>query len=283
MTGSGPGVNIAFERRSRMLNVSSTGLERALLEEIDVTLVAARRPELLELTLRSFRQNLLRDVSVRRLHVNLDPIWGSEEDAAAVRTLCKLYFDDVILNEPAEPSFSAAVKWLWSQSGCDWFLHLEDDWCLVWRIDMARLAAEAADSSVGQISFFNHRKAWRRGVWSRKFTTSPSLIRSSVARAAAGCMDTSLDPEKQLYDGRNPAAMQALSGYRHRFHGNRFAPLCIADTGRAWRAERNIEKTREEGVSAWSEGVPPKGGACSRAALDRYERRLALAQFLPRI
>jgi hypothetical protein len=254
-----------------------------LFGEIDVTLVAARRPELLELTLRSFRQNLLRHLRVRRLYVNLDPIWGSEDDAAAVKALCKLYFDHVILNEPAEPSFSAAVKWLWSQSGCDWFLHLEDDWCLVWRIDAVGLAAEAADSSVGQISFFNHRKAWRRGVWSRKFTTSPSLIRSSVARAVAERFDTSLDPEKQLYDGRNPAVMQALSGYRHRFHGNRFAPICIADMGRAWRAERNIEKRRVDGVSAWTEGVPPNEGAWFRAALDRYERRLALAQFLPRI
>jgi hypothetical protein len=254
-----------------------------LLKEIDVTLVAARRPDLLELTLRSFRQNLLRHLHVRRLYVNLDPIWGDADDAAAVKGICGRHFDDVIYNEPAEPNFCAAVKWLWSQSECDWFLHLEDDWCLVWRINVMRLAAEAADSRVGQISFFNHRKAWRRGVWSRKFTTSPSLIRSKLARAVAAHMDMSFDPEKQLYDGRNPDVVAALAGYRHRFHGHRFAPLCIADTGREWRAERSIEKSRIDGVSMWTPGVRLEGGKATRARLDRYERRFALSQFLPRI
>jgi hypothetical protein len=254
-----------------------------LLGEIDVTLVAARRPELLELTLRSFRQNLLRHLRVRRLYVNLDPIWGSESDAAAVKALCSRHFPDAVFNEPAEPNFSAAVKWLWSQSECDWFMHLEDDWCLVWRINAARLAAEASDSRVGQISFFNHRKAWRRGVWSRKFTTSPSLIRSRVAHAAAAHMEPHFDPEKQLYDGRNPAVMEALSGYRHRFHGNRFAPLCIADTGRAWRTARGIEKRRADGVSTWTHGAPSLEAEKRQADLDSFERRLALSQFLPRI
>jgi hypothetical protein len=255
-----------------------------MLGEIDVSVVAARRPELLELTLRSFRQNLLRHLRVRRLYINIDPIWGTEEDAAAMKAVCRLYFDDVVVNEPAEPNFCAAVRWGWSQSDRDWFLHLEDDWVLAWRIDAERLAREAANPRVGQISFFNHGKAWRRGVWSRKFTTSPSLVRGVVGRAAAAAMDIRLDPEKQLYDGRNPAVLNAVSGYRHRFHGSRFAPKCIIDTGRDWRMARHIEKHRDDGVSTWSDlsAIPSTPGP-TRAPLDHFELRLSLARFLPRI
>lgn len=255
-----------------------------MLDAIDVSLVAARRPELVELTLRSFRLNLLRHVAVRRLFVNIDPIWGSEEDAAAVKTVCRLYFTDIVFREPTEPNFCAAVKWCWSQSDRDWFLHLEDDWCLVWRIDLARLAREARKERVGQISFFNHGKAWRRGVWARKFTTSPSLIRGSVGRVAAEHMNIEWDPEKQLYDGRNPALLQALSEYRHRFHGGRLAPKFIADTGREWRTARSIEKHRVDGISTWTSlDASLPGCAPRRAALDAYEKRLALSQLLPRL
>ncbi|MGH6923848.1 MAG: hypothetical protein ACRED5_08930 [Propylenella sp.] len=251
--------------------------------EVDLSIVAARRPELLELTLRSFHQNLLRHLRVRRLYANIDPIWGSAADAEAVKAVCRLYFSDTVFREPSEPSFCAAVQWCWSQSDRKWFLHLEDDWCLVWRIDVQRLLREMQDERVGQISFFNHGKAWRRGVWSRKFTTSPSLIRSIVGRAAAQHMNTEGDPEKQLYDGRNPALMQAISAYRHRFHGSRFAPKCIVDTGREWRDARSIVKHRTDGVSTWTSSAQDTLGTWTRAALDKYEKRLRLSRFLPRI
>ncbi len=254
--------------------------------EIDVTLVAARRPQLLELTLRSFRQNLLRHLRVRRLYVNLDPIWGDEADAAAVRALCKLYFDDVVFREPERASFGAAVKWAWGQVETDWILHLEDDWCLLWRIDIGRLSRELAQERVAQVSFWNHwnhHKAWRHGVWMRKFSTSPSFYAKEVAHLASDFLDPGFDPERQLYDGRNPKLVDALSAYRHRVHGSRLSPLCIADTGLLWRRDRGIVKSRIEGVSSWTEPERPLEGEKSRFMLDRYERRLALSRFLPRI
>jgi hypothetical protein len=252
--------------------------------EVDVSLVAARRPDLIELTLRSFHLNLLRHLSVGRLFVNLDPIWGTEADAESVKAVCRHYFSDAVFREPEEPGFGAAVQWAWSQSERDWFLHLEDDWCMVRRISVSRLAREMADGRVGQISFHNHGNAWRTGVWKRKFTTSPSLVRSKLARAAAQMMDPAFDPEKQLYDGRNPAVMQAVSGYRHRFHGSRFAPRCIVDTGREWREARQIEKRRAEGVSTWTTPSDPVAdGRAVRDVLDRCEKRLRWARLLPRV
>jgi hypothetical protein len=257
-----------------------------MLTEIDVALVAARRPQLLELTLRSFRMNLLRHLKVRRLYVNIDPIWGDEDDAATVRALCKLYFTDVLIFEPESPGFGLAVKTLWSKIETDWFLHLEDDWCLQWRIDVNRLSRETEDREIGQVSFWNrwnHHKAWRRGVWMRKFTTSPSFVRREVGQNAGALLDPNFDPERQLYDGRNQALLAALSQYRHRVHGSRFTPLCIVDVGADWRRLRGIQKDRSDGVSTWSEPTARLGSEASRAVIDRYERRLSLSQFLPRI
>lgn len=250
-------------------------------ENIDVSLVSTRRPHLLELTLRSFRMNLLRKLRVRRLVVNIDPLWGDEFDADAVKAICRLHFDEVVVREPESANFGAAVKWLWSQMETGWFLHLEDDWCLVWPIDVARLEREMADASVGMISLYNHGKAWRKGVWSDRFTTSPSFMRRSFGKTAAELMNPDLDPEKQFYNQMNQALASAVASYRHRFHGSRFTPVCIMDTGREWRAARQIDKALVDGESAWSKGSQPDGQWDDRTLVDRYYRRLCWSRFLP--
>ena len=257
-----------------------------MLGDIDVALVAARRPQLLELTLRSFRLNMLRHLKVRRAFVNIDPVWGSEADGAAVKALCRLYFNDAVFREPEDAGFGAAVKWVWGQVETDWFLHLEDDWCLLWRIDVGRLSRELEQERVAQVSFWNHwnhHKAWRHGVWMRKFSTSPSFYSKKAAHLASDLLDPGFDPEKQLYDGRNPALTQALSAYRHRVHGSRLSPLCIADTGLLWRRVRGIVKSRIEGVSSWTEPERLIDSEKLRTMLHPFERRLAISQFLPRI
>lgn len=252
-------------------------------DSIDISLVSSRRPHLLDLMLRSFRMNLLRKVNVRRLVVNIDPIWGNEFDAGAVKTVCRLYFDEVEIREPESPSFGAAVKWLWSRMETEWFLHLEDDWCLMWPIDVERLKREMAEQSVGMISLYNHGKAWRKGVWPDRFTTSPSFVRNSFGRTASGLMNPALDPEKQFYNQMNPALAEAVSSYRHRFHGSRFAPVCIVDMGREWREARQIEKTLVAGESVWSRESQACGQGEDRRLVDRYYRRLCLSRFLPSV
>src|SRR5690606_13056015 len=120
--------------------------------QIDITLVATRRPELLEFTLRSFHKNLFTEFDIRLVYVNFDPMWGYETDEQRVEDLCRSYWDTVAVRRPEEASFGGAVKWLWSQPEAEWFFHLEDDWALVSRINVNRVKRAMNSHGVCQIS-----------------------------------------------------------------------------------------------------------------------------------
>lgn len=227
---------------------------------IDVTLVSTRRPDLLKQTLDSFSRHLFSRGSVRRLFVNLDPLWGDAEADRAVERICRSYFEDVVVRRPAEPSFGGAVKWLWSQPETGWFFHLEDDWLLLRPVALGRLAREMDADGVAQISFSRlNRKAWRKGVWLDRFTTSPSILKTSFARQVSALQDADLDPEKQLYGTENPALRNLTDRFRHRLHDHRFARAYIADIGRAWRERHGIGKRLVDGRSTWVVATPASG------------------------
>ena len=50
--------------------------------KIDVCMVAGRRPDLIQTTLDSFNANLFRNFTVDRFIVNIDPVFGSDDDQA---------------------------------------------------------------------------------------------------------------------------------------------------------------------------------------------------------
>ena len=50
--------------------------------KIDVCMVAGRRPDLIQTTLDSFNANLFRNFTVERFIVNIDPVFGSDDDQA---------------------------------------------------------------------------------------------------------------------------------------------------------------------------------------------------------
>jgi hypothetical protein len=223
--------------------------------KLDVVLVSTRRPSLVDETLNSFTQNLFRRIRVRRIFCNIDPLWGDENDDRDVEQACRKYFSDVVVRRPDQPGFGTAVKWLWAQPETEWFLHLEDDWVLRRPIDPVRLLQEMKPPDVAQISLSRlNRKAWRKGVWIERFTTSPSFVRTTFGELVSSLLDPELDPEKQMYGTQNPRLTAAIVGrFRHRLHGSRFASDFIADIGRSWRDERNIEKRVIDERSVWLE------------------------------
>jgi hypothetical protein len=223
--------------------------------ELDVVLVSTRRPSLVKETLQSFSRNLFCKVHVRRMICNIDPLWGDENDDREVEQVCRSHFSNVVVRRPNEPSFGAAVRWLWAQPESEWFLHLEDDWVLRRPIDPARLLKEMAPADVAQISLYRaNRRAWRRGVWIDRFTTSPSFVRTAFGKLVSSLHDPNLDPEKQMYGTQNPSLTAAIEGkFRHRLYGPRFAPDYLRDIGRSWRDERKIEKKLIGERSVWVE------------------------------
>ena len=243
----------------------------------DVTMVATRRPELVELTLRSFHQNLLGVLNAPRLILNIDPVWGTEKDDQEIDAICRRYFPAVDIRRPETPGFGAAVKWAWGKAETDWFLHLEDDWLLARRIDPEHLAAQMADPELGQIKLSN-KSRYRRirarvRFWKRKkpemIATSPAFVRAAFGRAAVAHMDPDLDPEKQFYQGFNPEGAAALAHFKQRFYGDLATPCLLHDTGRVWREGQGITKVVIDGRSVWKDAGWRQGAAAAYEAQRR--------------
>jgi hypothetical protein len=251
-----------------------------LLGPVDVTMVATRRPELIELTLRSFHLNLLRHLKAPRLIINIDPVWGSDEDDREVEAVCRRFFEVVDIRRPEVPGFGAAVRWTWSAVTTEWFLHLEDDWLLARRINPDHLTSQLKDPSVGQVQLANttRRRRWR--MKPHVISTSPGFVRRAFAEIAVSHMDPALDPEKQFYQGHNPQGVAALSGFTTRFYGGNWTPQILFDTGRVWRKVRGMRKRVVNGTSVWLTTDRRASSTRFAASMRKMERRLWRAQHL---
>lgn len=240
---------------------------------VDLCIVAGRRPELLATTVKNLNFRLLRNFNLSRVIVNLDPIFGSEADARACRTLLESTFPNVEITEPEHPGFAAAVRRNWLRTSADLILHFEDDW-MVEREVSPTVLGPFQDARVTQVAFNTLQKNWdidERGAWQfgragvsvlgrrvplpwRRpiFTTSPSFLRGSFARQAAELMDVTLDPEKQFYTTTNPVLERFVRPFRCVLVGNK-PDFMMRDIGRQWRDDRSIEKRIVNGESIWIE------------------------------
>jgi hypothetical protein len=240
---------------------------------IDLSIVAGRRPSLLRDTLDSFSERMFSSLSIGKVIVNIDPVFGDETDLASCIAIVQEYLPSAGIRTPQEAGFCAAVKHNWQATTAPVVFHLEDDWLLNCRFDDACLSAFAEDPSLGQLSLNTREKNWdvaRRGpyhsyrpriglgpfrlpAWRRrpKFTTSPSFLRGDFARAVAQRLDTAYDPEKQMYSGLNPALERFLRDHRNRIVTCPDGGYPITDIGRAWRDTRGIRKLTRGGRSHW--------------------------------
>jgi hypothetical protein len=225
-----------------------------LLPEIDITLVATRRPDLVRRTLQSFYKGLLSRLSVHRLFVNVDPRWGDVGDDLTIEQTCRRFVPDTVVFRPESPCFGGAVKRLWSLPTTDWFLHLEDDWRLVWPVDLRALEREMQIPTVAQIALRRTKNEWRDGVMrGNRFVTGPSFVNAAFGRMVSEFMTAELDPEKQFGNGLNPALTNAVRPFSICSHGGRFGARYVTSLGHKWRKRRGIDKTIVNGISVWSE------------------------------
>jgi hypothetical protein len=241
---------------------------------IDLTIVAGRRPELLRRTLESFHSGMLRHFDVASAIINIDPIWGDAPEEGECVQVSKSYFPNARVLTGEKASFAAAVKRVWSQTKSEFVFHLEDDWLLNEEITPAILD-RFNDPPIAQVSLMSKEKNWdraRRGdfhyvkrhtplfggfKWPiRKkvtaFTTSPSFIRGEFARQWASLLNDDLDPEKQGYMGINKRLEEFMKPFRNYIYSGVKSELVITDTGREWREARCIEKKIIDGKSVWT-------------------------------
>lgn len=253
------------------------------MHNIDIVIVAARRPELLERTLSSFQIHIFKNFNINSVSINIDPFGGVTKDTGLVRDIVQSYFPSVKIFTPDAANFTASVKRLWKNTTSDYVLHMEDDWQALGEITPEMVFPHFM-GDVKSLSIMNESKNWngkqkyhyeRQRKWysffksentlKPYFTTSPSFWNGDFLRKCGNLMVEQFDPEKQFYSDVNlpledfvkPFKNKFLIGENtskgYKFLGQKEKYHLIQDIGREWRAERNIEKLFINNQSVWKE------------------------------
>ncbi len=185
--------------------------------KLDVCIIATVRPEVLQMTLRSFTKNLLNQFDCRAI-INVDPAGDIENHSQTdVVNLCRENFDEVIYRTPETPSFAGAVQWVWQQVQTEFFFHLEDDWILRRKLDQNKLLSLFEDPAVvaTKLNKFNRKRMQQRinaghvtrindGIVSRNsIGLGPGFMRTAYIRQIAIRMELDKDPEFQYEEDTN--------------------------------------------------------------------------------
>ncbi|MCP4185551.1 MAG: hypothetical protein GY761_19955 [Hyphomicrobiales bacterium] len=235
--------------------------------EIDIVIVATRRLKLLEQMIESFSEKVFENFNVGKVLVNIDPIWGDEDDQTAIKKLLNRTFSDVTIFEPKVANFTKAVKRLWINTSADVVLHLEEDWIALEQIKSIEIS-ENLKGEVTSISLMNSDKYWNgKQIYHYRryklfkllfkiedksrphFSTSPSFWSGKFLRECALYMDIKYDPEKQFYEDLNKTLQNFVSEKKCKFLIGH--PDTVQDIGRPWREKRNIKKIFVDGASRW--------------------------------
>ncbi|SEL67125.1 hypothetical protein [Jannaschia helgolandensis] len=239
---------------------------------IDLLLLCGARPELLAQTLASFAEHVFPNFDIVNVFANIDPFQGGADEVKEVEAVILGYFPAAKIRKPEKPSFPAAVAWLWSQVQQPHCLHLEDDWVAQHPISREAVLPLFSDT-VRQVSILTKEKEWRSTSryhceWRRRrflgvkfgrvmlqdepvFTTSPCFLEREFANTCGAKMDLRLDPEKQLFDGRNKELRAYNRKYRNILVGGD-NPFWIRDIGREFRDSVGLSKAVVNGESVWT-------------------------------
>lgn len=188
------------------------------------TTTAMARPEIVERTYGSFKDNLKGiDWKNTTLFINIEPL--PKPDAVnAVIEVAKETFGKVVARTPEQANFTRAVSWCWSQVDTDYVLHLEDDWVLIKEMNIEKLIKPFNNPKTKQVVLRAYPYAYE------KMCLSPSVIRASWVKRFE--FDFKLNPEVQL---RKP---WVKPGYIHVPHKE----IVVKDIGRNWIKGQEYQK-----------------------------------------
>jgi hypothetical protein len=245
--------------------------------DLELTIVATRRPDLLAATMESFQAKLLKNFKISRVSINIDPLWGDNQDEAQCCEIMRRYYPECVIYTPEQPGYAAAVQRLWSNTSADFIFHLEDDWNLAEDIQ-DDIFSIFNDPLVMEVSLMCKEKNWdvkKRGPYHfakikhrilgiplpfygkfPSFTVSPSFLRGDFARHWAGLMDSTRDPEKQARPKQNSKLATYVAPFRNYIYSGKTVYNIAIDIGRTWRDKKNIKKTIVDGESLWSRPTP---------------------------
>jgi len=241
-----------------------------LSKNLQVGIIATRRPELLERTLRSFNENLFRHFNISASYANLDPAFGDAKCHKKAIDCIRYFLPNCKIREPEKPSFGGAVKWLWGEFQPGLALHLEDDWELMCNLYPDDVYSQLR-KGFSAVSLCGNNRNWlhRRNYLyinepRQKFPfigktkkpvlgTQPKFIEGGFANQISTLIDPEKDPEKQMLPNAGQKFSELLKSNRCGFlkkSGSRQYGV-LRELGRDWRNRNNINKILRDGVSIW--------------------------------
>ena len=227
---------------------------------IDITITATQRAEILERTLASFKTNLFKDADARII-INIDPV-GPDLNFKNTLNVAQKYFPLQYIRTPETPSFPKAFIWTWRQANSEFVFHLEDDWELMYPVDlgkMIKIMNAHPDLAVLRLPFkptgTDSMKNWKyffpyNGIFFEcpqnlkrtvGFCGHPSLISGEFVRNIVQYLDENKNPEKQFHHG-HPELMKGIDRWRFGVFAEPNKPAAIQDIGRRWMIENNYKK-----------------------------------------
>lgn len=225
------------------------------MEKIDITTTATIRPSLLDITLSSFREKMLTNKYNYRLIINIDPI-GEDLKRKNILKIANKYFDDVVFNLPETPGFTKAVQWCWSQTSSAYVFHLEEDWKLLYKIDIDDMVKildtykDLASLRLNKDNTGDSKHSRKYGfVYHPKISLNPTLFKGEFIRKVFPLMDMNKNPEKQLRASNSTVLGKYLSEYHHGIYTKESINSVVLDIGRQWMATSRF--TKKTGFMNW--------------------------------
>lgn len=226
--------------------------------KLDLVIISTIRPEILGITLSSFKPKLLDEFEVRVI-INVDPVGDPRHSQQDIVRLCGEYFDHVISRTPSTPSFSTAVQWCWGQVESEIFLHLEDDWCLRRNVNSLRVMQLFDDVNVVSVRLnLSNNVKFRNDdnhVYCERLSLNPSFLRTSYIKELLTDFDTGKDPEKQFI---GKVTTQSFPSPVFLIFGGKSDDALVIDTGKKWRKSFGLFKwdLLSEDVVTWKQSKP---------------------------
>ena len=244
---------------------------------IDITMTAVLRPDLINITLKSFCDNLFTDRDRYRLVINIDPV-GRKINPNEVIKVCMSYFENVKFNIAEFASFPRAVKWVWSNSTSEYVFHLEDDWIIYRNVnidelinllkkypEMASLRLCRHKLKVGKdgeihgcIYKYNKDGFFLTTGSVTAFGLNPTIVRGEYVREAAKLMHDELNPEKQFRYHKGNPLNDLIIKWKYAIYGRYGeSALIYGKNGKKWLAKYGFKKPHAKFVTySRYDGVP---------------------------
>jgi len=227
---------------------------------IDITMTATVRPYILERTLDSFFENMLKNTKRDlRLILNVDPIGDEDYRQEDVLIVAKKYFKDIVYNFPDKPGFCEAVIWCWKNTVAPYIFHLEDDWILMRNVDLLKIT-RILNETKNLVSVRLNKEHLTDGekleivegcdiVYSNTISLNPTIFTGNFVRNIVPVMDSSLNPEKQLRPSQKTKRGRMISLCKNAIYIGSGYSRIVLDIGREWMNASKFEK--ETGFRNW--------------------------------